>query len=48
MTPSDFFDAVLRGEYAIVLPNIQAEKVQDLVDNQLFYTTPFAVHRQGP
>jgi hypothetical protein len=48
MTPTDFFDAMLRGEYAIVLPNIQAEKVQDLVDNQLFYTTPFAVHRQGP
>jgi hypothetical protein len=48
MTPADFFDAMLRGEYAIVLPNIQAEKVQDLVDNQPFYATPFAVHRQGP
>jgi hypothetical protein len=46
-TPADFFDAMLRGEYAIVLPNIQTEKVQDLVDNELFYTTPFAVHRQG-
>jgi hypothetical protein len=48
MTPADFFDAMLRGEYAIVLPNLHTEKFQDLVDNELFYTTSFAKHRQGP
>lgn len=47
MTPADFFDAVLQGEYAIALPNLQTEKFQDLVDNELFYTTSFAKHREG-
>lgn len=48
MTPADFFDAVMGGEYAMILPNLHTEKIQDLVDNELFYTTSFAKHRQGP
>ena len=48
MTPADFFEAVLQGQYAIVLPNLHTEKLQDLVDNEPFYTTSFAKHRQGP
>jgi hypothetical protein len=48
MTPADFFDALLRGEYAMVFPNLHTEKLQDLVDDELFYTTSFAKHMNIP
>jgi hypothetical protein len=47
VTPAEFFDALLGGEYHKIFPNLHKEKTQDLVDNGTFYTIPFSLHGEG-